>query len=273
MKTSMSRAALLWLIPALVLVCFSTGPVHAGDLPGSEIMLPESEVPDRFFAYLIGLVQVDTCGVVDAGDLVSALCDFEGKTSVPFERIQSIQRDCGDDRLSSRRGRGSVRDVSITFLKELKTPVPYQILGYHPGSVRASEIVRFREWHIPRRTLRWTSREALKLSDIYVFGIYEGWAVIDIDGWLDALLGGSLDDTRIITLVLFKHDGDWHGLAAGFGRSGEGRSGVFNFARNRILFPTPDEFRGLGPYFRNFVTGVKDLAVPLPPELKWKQDE
>lgn len=273
MKASIALPILLSLFPALLLMSLSAGPASAGDMPGSEIMLPESEVRDRFFAYMIGLVQVDTCGVVSAGDLASALAGFKGRTSVPFERIQSIQRDCGDDGLSSRRGGGSMRDVSITFLEELKTPVPYHILGYHPGSVQASEIVRFREWHIPRRTLRWTTREALELTDIYVFGIREGWTIIDIDGWLDVILGGSLDDTRMITLVLFKHDGDWHGLAAGFGRSGEGRSGVFNFASNKILFPTPDEFRGLGPYFRNFVTGVKDLDVPLPPSSKWEQDE
>ena len=279
MKNSVARAALIRLIPALLLISLPAGPAPAGEMPGSEIMLPESEVRDRFFAYMIGLVQNDICGLVDSCDLASALADFKGKTSVPFERIQSIHRDCGDDGLSAGRGgaggRGgaSVRDVSIAFFGELKTPVPYDILGYHPGSVQASDTVRFREWHIPRRTIRWTGREALELSDVYIFGIRQGWTVIDIDGWLDVLLGGSLDDTRIITLVLFKHDGDWHGLAAGFGRSGEGRSGVFNFAGNKILFPTPDHFRGLGPYFRDFVMNVKDLDVPFPPPDKWKQDK
>jgi hypothetical protein len=272
MNNEMARVALLRLIPVLLLISLFAGQVRAENMPGSEIMLPESEVRDRFFAYMIGLVRADTCGIVDAGDLAGALAGFEGKTSVPFERIASIQRYRDQDGISLRRG-GNERDVSITFLEELKTPVPYHILGYHPGSVQASEIVRFREWHIPRKTLKWTRREDLDLSDIYVFGIYEGWTIIDIDGWLDVLLGGSLDDTRIVTLVLFKHNGDWHGLAAGFGRSGEGRSGVFNFSRNKILFPTPEEFRGIGPYFRNFVADVKDLDVPLPPSSKWEQDE
>ena len=279
MKDSMARAFLIRLIPALLLISLLAVAASAGDMPGSEIMLPECEVSDRFFAYLIGLIQNDVCGVVESGDLAAALADFKGKTSVPFERILSIYRDCGDDGPSPGRGgtggRGgiSVRDVSIAFLGELKTPVPYDILGYHPGSVQASDTVRFREWHIPRRTIRWSKREPLELTDVYIFGIREGWTVIDIDGWLDVLLGGSLDDTRIITLVLFKHDGDWHGLAAGFGRSGEGRSGVFNFAGNQILFPTPDRFRGLGPYFRDYVTNVKDLDVPFPPPEKWKQDK
>ncbi|MGD8628941.1 MAG: hypothetical protein PVH52_07640, partial [bacterium] len=189
MRNSMMRAVLIWLVPALLAMSAPAGRASAGDMPGSEIMLPQDEVVDRFFAYMIGLIQADTCGVVDAEDLASALAGFKGRTSVPFERIMSIHRDCGDDGPSSRRGgsgsgarsggrggsggRGAtdVRDVSITFSEELKTPVPYQILGYHPGSVQACEIVRFREWHIPRRTIRWTGREPLELSDVYVFGI------------------------------------------------------------------------------------------------------
>ena len=242
------------------------GAACAEDMPGGGIWLPEKEVQDRFFAYMIGLVQVDTCGVIDEADLASALGDFKGNTSIPFERIRYIRRDCGVEADGS-------RGISITFHEDLKTPVPYSILGYHPGSVQASSTVMFREWYIPRRTLRWSRREPVDLSEIHVFGICEGWTVIDIDGWLDALLGSTLDDTRIITLVLFKYDGDWHGLAAGYGASNEGRSGVFNFSENKILFPTPPEFRMLGPYFRNFVTRVHGVDVPLPPSSKWKQDQ
>lgn len=236
--------------------------IAGGDLPGREVWLPESEVKDRFFSYLIGLVQVDTCGVLDAGDLESVLEDFKGQTSIPFELISTIKRDCGD-------GIGP-REVSITFEKELKTPVPYSILGYHPGSVNTSRMVRFYEWEIPYKTLRWSRREPVDLTQIYVFGLYEGWAVVDVDAWLDALLGGLLDDTRIVVLALFKYEGDWHGLAAGYGPSGEGRSGIFNFGQNRILFPTPQHLRMLGPYFRNFVTRVNRVQVPLPPAEKWK---
>lgn len=242
----------------------------AKDLPGREIWLPEEEVKDRFFSYLIGLVQVDTCGVLDAEELAAVLSDFKGKTSIPFESIRDIRRECGGQAAGSPRGSNTWREVSITFNEELKTPVPYDILGYHPGSVRASSTVKFREWYIPRRTLRWSNKDPLPLTDIYVFGLYEGWTVIDIDAWLDALLGGALDDTRITTLVLFKYNGQWHGLAAGYGHSNEGRSGVFNFSTNKILFPTPPEFKGLGPYFRNYVAEVKNVKVPLPPSEEWE---
>jgi hypothetical protein len=136
--------------------------------------------------------------------------------------------------------------------------------------VSTSSTVRFYEWEVPNKTLRWSRTEPVDLTDIHVFGICEGWAVVDIDAWLDTLLGGLLDDTRIVVLALFKYNGDWHGIAAGYGRSGEGRSGIFNFSQNRILFPTPKHLRILGPYFRNFVTRVNRVEVPLPPSEKWQ---
>jgi len=254
MKTALAAAGL---ISFCLLV-----PARAEDMPGSEIWLPEAEVKDRFFSYLIGLIRVDTCGVLDSAHLQSVLEDFRGKTSIPFERIRDIRRECSSD--------SGPREVSIAFGEELKTPVPYSILGYHPGSVQASTTVRFLEWDIPEKTLRWSRNEPIELTDVYVFGICEGWTVVDIDAWLDKLLGGLLDDTRIITLVLFKYNGDWHGLAAGYGPSGEGRSGIFNFSENQILFPTPPALRMLGPYFRNFVTRVNGVDVPLPPVSRWK---
>jgi hypothetical protein len=245
----------------VLLVCLLQG-IPARDMPGREVWLPEDVVKDRFYSYLIGLVQADTCGVLRARDLENVLADYRGKTSIPFEYIEDIRRECGQS---------DPKAVSISFSRQLKTPVPYSILGYHPGSVIASDTVKFLEWDIPFKSLRYSRREPVELSQIYIFGICEGWALVDIDAWLDKLLGGLLDDTRIVVMVLFKYESDWHGLAAGYGPSGEGRSGIFNFSKNTILFPTPRELRMLGPYFRNFVTRVKRVDAPLPPGEKWRQ--
>jgi hypothetical protein len=234
----------------------------AGDLPGSEIWLPEDVVKDRFYSYLIGLIQADTCGVLYATDLENVLGDYEGKTSIPFRTIKDIRRGCS---------RSNPKEISISFHEMLKTPVPYSILGYHPGSVTASPELKFFEWGISSKTLRYSREEAIELSEIYVFGICDGWAVVDIDTWLDAILGGLLDDTRIVVMALFKYEGDWHGLAAGYDPSGDGRSGIFNFSQNKILFPTPRNLQMLGPYFRYFVTRVKGVKAPLPPSDKWSR--
>jgi hypothetical protein len=247
------------IIPVILL--FSLIDIEAQDLPGREIWLPEDVVQDRFYSYLIGLVQADTCGVLYARDLEKVLNDYRGKTSIPFETIRDIRRECTHD--------SNPREVSIAFHEELKTPVPYSILGYHPGSVTASEMLRFREWDMPSKSLRWSRSGAIELTDVYVFGVCEGWAIVDIDTWLDTILGGLLDDTRIVVLALFKYNGEWHGLAAGYDPDGEGRSGIFNFSQNKILFPTPRELRMLGPYFRNFVARDKKVEAPMPPQGRW----
>ena len=234
----------------------------AEDLPGKEISLPESQVSDRFYSYLIGLVDADVCGVIDDRQLDKVLKDYRGKTAIPFEKITAIRRECAAG--------STVRDVSIAFRGNLKTPVPYGILGYHPGSVTASTTVDFLEWYNPSQKISLSKQESIELSQVFVFGVYRGWAVVDIDSWVDKVLGDLLDDTRIVVMVLFKYKGEWHGLAAGYGPSGEGRSGIFNFHTNEILFPTPRELQVLAPYFRNFVVRTKHLNAPLPPQDVWK---
>ncbi len=234
-----------------------------GLLPGAEIMLPEDEVEDRFFAYLIGLAGADAYGRLTGEDIARALGGFLGKTRVPFELITEIERRRGEP--------GEPGVVRIAFTRELKAPVPYSILGYNPGSVRADTVVTFYEWYLPRRSIRLGDGSRTTLTHVHVFGTVEGWAVVDIDAWVDLLLGGRLDDTWLVVMGLFKYEGDWYGIAAGYGPGGEGRSGVLNFRTNKILFPTPDELKMLGPYFRNFVRNEKGLKSPPPPYGKWSK--
>jgi hypothetical protein len=231
-------------------------------IPGAEISLPDGEVSDRFYAYLIGLVTANTCGTVDQRQLARVLSAHKGNTAIPFELVKDINRACVSG--------SAVRDVTIAFNDDLDTPVPYNILGYHPGSVRASDTVSFLEWYLPVERIKPAQGPAVELSQVFVFGIYQGWAVVDIDVWMDKILGKYLDDTRIVVIALFKYKGEWHGLAAGYGRSGEGRSGIFNFHTNKILFPTPRELQVLAPHFRDFIARGKHLSAPTPPRGRWK---
>jgi hypothetical protein len=234
----------------------------AGDLlPGSEVVLPEEEVKDRFFAYLIGLAEADAYGKLSTNDIGTALGKFSGRTRVPFELITGIERRRGEP--------GGPGVVTISFLEQLKTPVPYSILGYHPGSVWADTVVTFYEWFVPKKSIWVGEGSRITLTQIHVFGTAEGWAVVDIDAWVDKLLGGRLDDTWLVVMSLFKYEDVWYGIAAGYGPGGEGRSGVFNFKTNNILFPTPDDMKTLGPYFRNYVRNQKGLKAPLPSHGEW----
>jgi len=261
MRASVTTLAVL--AAALIALGFTGAAPDAADrVPGPEIMLPEGAVPDRFYSYLIGLVDADVCGVVDGVHLSKLLQKNKGKTSIPFEKIKEIRRECVAG--------SAVRDVSIAFKGDLRTPVPYSILGYHPGSVDASKTMSFLEWYMPHEKIAVGGRESVELSEVFVFGAYDGWAIVDVDAWIDRLLGGVLDDTRIVVLALFKYKGDWHGLAAGYDRQGNGRSGIFNFRTNKILFPTPRELQVLAPHYRDFVVRIKHLSAPPPPAGKWK---
>ena len=252
--------SLIWLcVPAGV----SGGDEPLGLGPATDVMVSEDEVKDRFFAYLIGLAEADAYGAIGTDDLGEALGEFAGKTRVPFHLINKIERLRGEP--------GEPNRVSISFLEQIKTPVPYSILGYHPGSVVADTTVRLHEFYLPRKSIWLSKEEQARLTQIHVFAVYEGWAVVDIDGWLDKLLGGHLDDTWLIVFGLFKYEGVWHGIAAGYGPSGEGRSGVFNFKTNKILFPTPDHFKMLGPYFRNLVRRQKGIRAPVPAHGEWDE--
>ena len=233
-------------------------------LPGPEVILPEEEVKDRFFAYLIGLAEAGAYGKLTTEDIGEAVGDFSGNTRVPFELVTGIERRRGEP--------GKPGVVEISFLEPLKTPVPYSILGYHPGSVWTDTTVTFYEWYIPERSIWVSEGSRITLTHIHVFATAAGWAVVDIDAWVDKLLGGRLDDTWLVVMGLFRYEDAWYGIAAGYGPGGEGRSGVFNFKTNNILFPTPDEFRTLGPYFRNLVRRQKGLKAPVPGHGEWKQN-
>lgn len=265
-KTRSDLAAFLALACVGIMVGVATPQAHSGTppeglLPGGEIILPEEDVKDRFFAYLIGLAEADAYGTLSTDDIGEALGEFSGSTRVPFELITGIERRRGEP--------GEPNIVSISFLKELKTPVPYSILGYHPGSVWADTAVTFHEWYVPKKSIWVGEGSRITLTRVHVFGTAEGWTIVDIDAWVDLLLGGHLDDTWLVAMGLFMYEDSWHGIAAGYGPGGEGRSGVFNFKTNNILFPTPDELKTLGPYFRNFVRKQKGLKAPLPPRGKW----
>ena len=88
------------------------------------------------------------------------------------------------------------------------------------------------------------------ITEVHLFVLTEGALDIDIDGWLDKLAGGNLDDTSIRALAVFRRDGRWFGLALGTNPDGEGRSGVFDFGTEKVLYPTPEDFKIVSRYLR-----------------------
>jgi hypothetical protein len=57
------------------------------------------------------------------------------------------------------------------------------------------------------------------------------------------MAGGKLDDTRIAGLVVFRQGDRWYGMALGYNRDGEPRSGTIDFTDDRILYPNPEPLK------------------------------
>jgi len=144
--------------------------------------------------------------------------------------------------------------LTVRFLDRLHVPLPYALLGYHPGSLRATPRVEVVQWRQGPYAVAWTDEEgraqALRVEDLELFGLREGEVVVDVDGWLDALMGGGLDDIRITGLALFRHEGRRLGLAFGYSPEGEGRTGVLDLGADKLLFPVPRPYLALGRSLR-----------------------
>jgi hypothetical protein len=141
--------------------------------------------------------------------------------------------------------------TTIELIKEQSIPAPYSLLGYHPGSVILPERVVLREWWIGDLTIRERKRKKLiHLKDCYLWAVESGTVSVDIDAWVDALLGGSVDDITVHSLALFRLEGLPYAMAMGFNRDGEGRSGALDLRTNELVFPTPWQLKAAGKFLR-----------------------
>lgn len=202
--------------------------------PGRETSLPPSEVKDAFFAYVLGLIVRDGEAEVEGGFLRDMLFEYKDAVSLPLERI---------DRIALKRDpAGGGNRMEISFQGEVNIPIPFSLLGYHPGSIHASRLVAFREPRPDRKA-------PPSASPAFEFRLTEGEAYVDVDEWLDVLLGDFLDDIELRRVVVFRHQGEWIGLLAGLGRKKQTIAGYFSFTRNRLVFPVPDGLSALGMRF------------------------
>jgi hypothetical protein len=114
--------------------------------------------------------------------------------------------------------------------------MPLDILGYHPGSIDASQTIVLR---------RQPRDDVLAGGVFHWFTIEQGYAQVDFDEWLDVLAGPLLDDFLLAGVALFTHRDRWHAMLVGRGVRGQAVPWAFNLARPRIIFPIPREFANL----------------------------
>jgi hypothetical protein len=206
---------------------------------GRELILPPSEVKDTFFAWLVGVVDAGRDVSVDNAWLREVLTEFHSTIALPFDRISVVRHTAPQVD-----GRGS---LGILFDGAIDIPVPFSLLWYHPGSLMTTRIVEFEE----RRFSSVPLADGSSAGPVYSFRIADGAMTIDVDEWIDVLLGRIVDDLRIRIVAIVHWRGAWRCLIGGTGREGRRIIAAFDLARNAITFPVPSELTLLGLWLWN----------------------
>jgi len=244
------------LLPWIVL---SSMLLRAGDgasVPAESVTLA-ADVHDPVFAYLVGLVDGGLYGMIDAKTLEQAVQRADSGSQLPYQHLRSLTRTIEREFQTAR--------IDASFDKGLSLPIPYRILGYSPGRLRSTQRVSFHEWILGEIIIahgEGAAAREVRLSDVHLFAVRDGTLRVDIDGWLDALLGGKLDDTRITGLVLFRWDGERWGIAVGYNEDWGGRSGLLSLREDEIRFPSPPPMKTAAWKLRQILEGLEPSLRP-----------
>jgi hypothetical protein len=238
--------------PAVALLALLAGasPGAAAELP--QVLARESGVRDPVFAVLFGLLTGDHHGTLTRPRLEATLGADAKRSRLPYRRLQGLTREPAVP--------GRPVRVVLRFESDLDEPIPYSILGYHPGRFTTTAETVFLEWRMGDFVgSGWT------LQDVRLFLLSSGRIHVDVAGWLDFVAGPALDDTEVSAFAVCRKDGRWMGLAVGQAREGAPRSGSFDFFADRILVPSPAEMRAAARWLRGRIPQLRvAAAAPAP---------
>ena len=197
------------------------------------------EIQEPFFEFLLAMAEEDSLGQWSGGE-VRALAAASGRQSrFPLDEVVSLRRTRPDVADAGKYPGARIRAVwTVELTGRQDRPMPYSILGYHPGSLRIGERLVFSELgptdlHLAyleedRRITRW-------MSEVRIFPLEEGYVALDADGFLDALLGAGLDDAWTLGFVTCREEGRRIGLGVSIGRKGRRIFGEFDFTRDKVM--------------------------------------
>jgi hypothetical protein len=130
------------------------------------------------------------------------------------------------------------RRITISLdMPRLDMPMPYSILGYHPGTLSFGSPVVVREWRLGERQVTVREEDGSRratLQGLVVFEIVSGWTVLDVDGWLDTLLGRKLDDAATVGFAAARGDERIIGVGNSIGREGRFIFGELDFREGTV---------------------------------------
>lgn len=209
--------------------------------PGREVSLPPNQVRDTFFAYVLGIVLEGLEVDIDNAEMRQILTEFKSKLNVPFDLIERV--------IQHNEAETGRRTISLEFNGAVVIPIPFSLLGYHPGTVRSTQLVSF---HVSRFYYN-DPNDSKDSTWAYDLALSDGSVLIDVDDWIVYLLSNVFDKIQVRHIVFFYYADEWIGLLEGKGKVfGRSMREYFDFTHNGIIYPVPPKLDKIG---RSLVSG------------------
>jgi hypothetical protein len=197
------------------------------------------EIREPFFEFLLGMAESDSMGQWSGEELRAHAAASGRESRFPLEEVVSLTRAHPDVHPAEKYEGITVKAVWTLVLRgKQDRPMPYSILGYHPGSLRIGGVLVLSELGPADLDItfqeddEWITRV---LTDVRIFPLEQGYVVLDADGFLDALLGAALDDAWTLGFVIGREGGNRVGLGVSLGREGRRIFGEFDFSQDKVL--------------------------------------
>jgi len=217
---------------------------QAADRPGYDLVPSEEalreQITEPLFAFVFSLTDADSLGTWTGDDLLAFAEYWSEESAFPVDQyLDTMTREVlADDAVISHRGAKCDRRWVIRLKPPYSEfPMPFSILGYHPGKLSFNTPIIINEWSLGPRTVHVSvDGELQKFSTeaMTIFQIIEGWIILDVDGWLDKLLGSAADDAVTQGFTACWVDGELVGVGNSVGRKGRQIYGEFNFKTGDI---------------------------------------
>ena len=197
------------------------------------------EIREPFFAFLIGMAERDSLGFWTGDDLRNHAAAAGRPSRFPLDEVVSLARARPDEQTALKYEGTRVHAVwTLVMNGSQDHPMPYSILGYHPGSLRVGGVLVMSELGPADMQITYQDddRQVTSLmTEVRIFPLEKGHVVLDADGLLDALLGSGLDDAWTLGFVVGRENGKLVGLGVSLGRDGRRIFGEFDFSQDKVL--------------------------------------
>lgn len=229
-------------------------------------------IKEPLFAFLFALAEGDSLGSWSGQSLADQAAADGRSSRFPLDQVVRVsRRRAVPAEAEFRLGARLERIWELELTEALDRPLPYSILGYHPGSLRVSRLLVLSEWALGDLELRLRGERGPRrqtVQDVRVLRLDSGYVVLDADAWVDRLLGSALDDSWTLGFAIGRQGETRLAVAVNVGREGRRLYGEMDLAR--------DEVRAHGrPLADALSRNCRPFTGPAPgqPSRAWQEDE